>query len=181
MITFFTGPMFSGKTQELINIYNKYKYSNFKILIFSYTDKRYSDDDKVLCNFNQNVINQGVIKTTLLSNYYNSIKENDIIIIDEGQFFDDLVKTINFIKEQGKICYISYLNLQYNNKPFNNIDCLAYADVINIKKSICYNCKEEAGNTKLLMKDDIKLINNQLISIGGKDKYYPSCLKCLNL
>lgn len=39
------GPMFSGKTTKLINIYKKNKFSNIPVLVINYKDdNRYSDD-----------------------------------------------------------------------------------------------------------------------------------------
>lgn len=172
------GPMFSGKTQSLISIFNKYKYTDKKICVFKFkNDNRYSTSDN-LCNFNKNEIDKKyIIICEYLLNPKNNILNNDIIFIDEGQFFKDLTDCIKILKLNNKEVYVSYLNLQYNNTPFKNGDVLNYADKITILSSICYKCKKNACITKLIS-ENTEINKNTEINIGSDNMYKPSCMNC---
>ena len=86
------GPMFSGKTSHLINVYhnfsNKYADQNINILVINYDlDKRYSDNS--LSN------HDGVCIPCTFCKELNdidekSVEEAHIILINEGQFFIDI-------------------------------------------------------------------------------------------
>jgi len=83
------GPMFSGKTTRLIDIYNSLYADNKNIKVINYTgDTRYHDSmlsthDKVMipCVFANKI--QDVCQPDNIHTY-------DIILINEGQFFPDL-------------------------------------------------------------------------------------------
>ncbi len=48
-ISMIVGPMFSGKSTELINIVNRYTYKNKKTIMVKFNmDNRYSDESKVV-------------------------------------------------------------------------------------------------------------------------------------
>jgi len=91
------GPMFSGKTTELLRIANRLKSINDNILLVNYEeDKRYSSENisthnliQMNCTFTKNLLN---LK-------YDSY---DIICINEGQFFIDLIEFCNIYLKHNK-------------------------------------------------------------------------------
>ena len=85
------GPMYSGKSTELIRIYNKYKLKKKVLVINHISDNRYGDNSVNTHNNN----NLNCVSFTKLSDYYtlftNGYEDNnDILLIDESQFFNDL-------------------------------------------------------------------------------------------
>ena len=83
------GPMFSGKTTRLIEHYKAYKYIGKKIVVLNYSlDMRYSttnlsshDHVEIPCVFADNLSKEKWI-------------DADVILINEGQFFGDLVSSV---------------------------------------------------------------------------------------
>lgn len=171
------GPMFSGKTSELINIYNKYKISNVKgvLLINHFTDNRYTDNSFLVTHSN---IKEECI---LLNNLTVLLKDekllsNKVFLINEGQFFDDLFNVVlELVEKHNKIVYIAGLDGDFNrNKIGQILDLIPYCDNIIKKKSICEKCKLLENGLFTYKKQK----NNKVIEIGGKDLYIPLCRKC---
>ena len=76
------GSMFSGKTEHLINIYNKFKDQKNIFVINHNFDNRYSTNDIVSHNGNKIKINMKVNNLSEIS--LNSINNFQIFIINEG-------------------------------------------------------------------------------------------------
>jgi len=84
------GPMFSGKSTRLIELMRKYVYKAKKtIMVKYYADQRYSEKSEVVTH---DLIKYDSINCKLLRNSFDTLKQYDVIGIDEGQFFADLVE-----------------------------------------------------------------------------------------
>ena len=96
------GPMFSGKTTKLINIYNEYRMKGKNPLVINYIhDTRYnnkllSSHDKIMipCTQTENLMS--------LFDNDNIMDESSIILINEGQFFPDLYEFTEKILNEYK-------------------------------------------------------------------------------
>ena len=96
------GPMYSGKSTELLRIYNKFK-RNYNILVINHKcDNRYGTNSV-------NTHNKDSIDSVSVDNLFDSINESnleeiDIILIDESQFFDNLyIFCKEFVENYNKI------------------------------------------------------------------------------
>ena len=101
------GPMYSGKTSRLIEIYKKCKFSNIDVYVINHnSDIRY--DEKLLTSHDQEKI--PCVQTDSLSKFTNQIlskenrKKNTVILVNEGQFFTDLKENI--------LCWVEIFNLR---------------------------------------------------------------------
>ena len=97
----FIGPMFSGKTSKLVEIYKQCIFCNIPVAVINHSiDQRYDDTllsthDKVMIpciqtNKLKDVWYYGTSETDIVLNRLNdSVKlvAADVIIINEGQFF----------------------------------------------------------------------------------------------
>jgi len=84
------GPMFSGKSTRLIETIRKCVYKNKKTIMIKFIgDQRYSKKSEVVTH---DLIKYDSIDCKNLSDSFDVLKEYDIIGIDEGQFFPDLVE-----------------------------------------------------------------------------------------
>ena len=194
------GPMFAGKSTYLINKVNELLHNNIllsEILVINHlSDSRY-DTDKI-CSHNNHKINAISLHnldntiTTIINKSdekYNKIK---YIFIDEGQFFNDLYKSIKKLlvslsfmnvedttanttatTNRNLVIYICGLDGDFKQEPFNNsgiLELIPYATNITKLNSICFKCTNTAPFTK-------RIINSsETILIGGSDQYQPSCL-----
>ena len=93
------GPMFAGKTSELIRQVELSMISKFEILVFKpKIDNRYKSDE-ICTNTGRSVQSLVIDKSREILNYIKfSSRKIDKIFIDEAQFFDnEIVKVVNHI------------------------------------------------------------------------------------
>ena len=160
------GPMFSGKTTELLRIANRLKSINNKILIVNYEeDKRYSIENVSTHNLIQ--MKCKFTKSLLTLNYDNY----DIICINEGQFFNDLVEFCNYYLNYNKKIYICGLDGDINQQKFGNIlDLIPISDSVVKLNAFCKICKN--GTLAPFTK---RLVESKEIKLIGTDEYMAVC------
>lgn len=169
------GPMFSGKTTRLIDIYNSHYADNKNIKVINYTgDTRYHDSmlsthDKVMipCVFANKI--KDVCQSDTIHKY-------DIILINEGQFFPDLYESVyELVETYHKKVYICGLDGDFKRDKFGKmLDLIPLCDKVVKLSAICVNCKQPAIFSKRLTKEE------QQIVIGSSN-YEPMCRECYNM
>jgi len=102
--------------------------------------------------------------------------ENQVIGIDEGQFFPDLVDFCERMADLGKKVIVAALDGTFQRKKFGDVcELISLCEEVHKLNAICMICSEEAAFSKRLTTEtDVQLI-------GGSDKYIAVCRKCFNL
>ncbi len=173
------GPMFSSKTSTLLEIYKKYKFCNISVIIINHTiDNRYhntmvSTHDKVMAPCLQtNKI--GDIWNSEQNESYNTLREADVILINEGQFFEDLYDIVLDMLNKNKKIYICGLDGDFERKKFGTIlDLIPHCDKVTKLTSLCSLCKN--GTPGIF---SMRLTNETEQTIVGSENYIPVCRKC---
>ena len=156
------GPMFSGKTTELLRIANRLKSINTNILVVNYIeDKRYSSTNmsthnliEIECLFTENLL------TLEYSKY-------DIICINEGQFFNDLIIFCKKALNENKKIYICGLDGDINQNKFGQLlDLIPICDTVTKLNAFCKICKN--GTLAPFTK---RIGNNKEIKLIGSNEY----------
>jgi len=178
------GPMFSGKTTRLMEIYKKYSFCDINTMVINYEkDTRYSKDllsshDKVMIP---------CLKALTLNTLYNvndctgknvdDFMNAKIILINEGQFFPDIVEWVSIVVEKyHKNVYICGLNSDFKRNKFGNwLDLETISDNVVMLQSFCSKCKKRPAifSHRLTNENDLELI--------GSDCYIPVCRKCYKM
>jgi thymidine kinase len=165
------GPMFSGKTSKLLQLYKQCKYCNIPVKIINHKiDNRYStyelsshDQIKAPCDFSETLLDLDIY-----NNHYN------VILINEGQFFDDLYEAVEKLLILGKQIYICGLDGDFQRKKFGQIlDLIPLCDNVTKLKSLCTKCK---NGTEAIFSQRITSELEQ--TVVGSDNYIPVCRKC---
>lgn len=169
-INVFTGPMKCGKTQKILNELDRQLVAGKNIMVFKPSiDNRFGENIvQTRSGKKINAININSIEE--LSNY-----NTDIYFIDEFQFLEGNVDTIEKMAQNGKKFYISGLNLTAEKKTFGKMgDLLCLADNVQMMTSICEICKNDNAIFSFFKgkKDKDILI--------GDSEYIPVCRKCYN-
>ena len=167
------GPMFSGKTSKLVQIYKQCKLCNISVLPINHINdkERNSEKESVLVNHD----NIHIPCVTTYDLFAISTVNYSVILINEGQFFHSLV---DFVKEQlalKKQIYIAGLDGDFQRNVFGDIlQLIPLCDKVEKYASLCGICKN--GNAGIFS----KRISTELIQtvIGGIDKYIPVCRFC---
>ena len=165
------GPMFSGKSTRLIEQMRKYVYKAKKtIMVKYYADQRYSEKSEVVTH---DLIKYDSINCKLLRNSFETLKQYDVIGIDEGQFFADLVEICEELALMGKNILIAALNGDFRMEPFPVIQrIISKADKIKLLKAYCFNCHKDA-------KFSLRIVqSNETVLIGAGEAYKPACREC---
>jgi len=166
-----TGPMFSGKTEELIRRLQNAILDNQKVEIFKPSiDTRYSITEIVSHNNNSMASMSIDVSADILKRSSGC----NIIGIDEAQFFDqELVSICNQLANEGKRLIVAGLDMDFKGNPFGPMpELLKIADYITMLSAICMECGSPAQYSHRLVKQE------QQILPGEKDKYIPLCRKC---
>ncbi len=192
----FLGPMFSSKTESLLEIvaqlnevnkfrgkYNKESYSMFKWS----KDKRYSEKSTVVSH-NKNECNAYEINDAYeILDYINNNKDNKHILIDEGQFIQNLEPVVKNLYDRGHSIYISALPRDFRGEPFRESipNLIPLADEIDLRVAYCdyeennNRCTTPSTETQRIIKKDDGFIpasyNDPIVLVGEKDLYIPRC------
>ena len=174
------GPMFSGKTSKLVEIYKQCKFCNIKVLTINHgMDKRYhetlmSTHDKTMIECVQvSTINE-VWSNNDIAAQYNA---SQVILINEGQFFNDLYDCVNKMIQDGKKIYVCGLDGDFERKKFGQIlDLIPLSDSVYKIASLCSLCKD--GTSGIFSK---RITTEKEQTVIGSDNYLPVCRKCYSL
>ncbi len=168
------GPMFSGKSTELLRIIRRYNYKRKSTICVAFElDNRYTKAEFVKTH---DLIEYPAIKTQRISDIREKLDNYDVIGIDEGQFYPDLVENVESLANNGKTIIISALSGNFKRESFDILaKLIPKCETIQNINAICYNCNEEANFTKRVTKDEEEMV------IGGEEMYRPSCRSCFFL
>jgi thymidine kinase len=172
------GPMFSGKTSKLVEIYKQYKYCDVPVLVVNYAgDTRYSttllsthDDRQIPCTFAETLagLEDDPTVAALLS-------ECGIILINEGQFFTDLYSWVRRqVDREGKSVFIAGLDGDFRRETFGDmLRLVPLADKVTKLRSICSRCRD--GTPGLFSH---RTTSEQKQKMIGASDYIPVCRRC---
>lgn len=175
------GPMFSGKSTELIRRVRICKSINRKILVIKpqidnrYVSNKVCSHDKVSEDC---LVLSDLSELFLIEKNLKSLIDSSIIFIEEGQFFKDLVTYVmKLVEDFNKDVVIIGLDGDYNRKPFGEIlNLIPYANKITKLNSMCKACNDGTLAPFTFLKKSNSGIKNQIL-VGGSDLYIPVCRK----
>ena len=165
------GPMFSGKTTELMRRIRRYTHAKKRCQVIKYKkDTRY-DDECASTHDLQKCEARGCNVLSELSDA--SLMDLDVIGIDEGQFFTDIVAFADKWASLGKVVIIGALDATFERKPFGRIlNLIPVAEQVLKLNAVCMLCHRDASFTKRIGKETAVEV------IGGADKYLSTCRAC---
>ena len=169
------GPMFAGKSTELIRKARNYKVINKKCLTINhilnsrYNSHKITTHDKLMLEACYNV---GCLQEISIDD----IRNADIILIEELQFYPDAYDTIiEWLDKYDKVIIAAGLDGDYNKQPFGDVlRLIPYANKVKKYSALCKLCGDGtlAPFTKKIKKDD-----NSIIQIGADKLYEAVCHK----
>ena len=169
-INVFVGPMKSGKTQRMFNELHRQEIAGRDILIFKPKVDNRAGEQYISTRAGEKIKAININNIEELENY-----NSDVYFIDEFQFLNGDVSSIERLAQQGKKFYISGLNLTAEKKPFGKIgDLMCIADNVELLTSVCERCKCDNAIFSYY-----KGLKNTDIQIGDSE-YIPVCRKCYN-
>lgn len=168
------GPMFSGKTSRLLEIYKQCTFCNIPVAVINHSSDTRYDINTVLSTHDKQKI--PCFSMTLLSKVLTlpNISNHQVILINEGQFFEDLVPIVKILLSQGKKIYIAGLDGDFQQKKFGTIlDLIPLCDKVAKLTSLCSQCRD--GTPGIF---SMRLTNETQQTLVGADNYIPVCRSC---
>ncbi|XP_043190498.1 thymidine kinase, cytosolic-like isoform X2 [Amphibalanus amphitrite] len=161
------GPMFSGKTTELIRRLKRYQVANHRCLIIKYAnDNRYADKD-ISTHDRQTLAAVSATKLEPLKSI--AASSYSVIGIDEGQFFPDCVPFAEELANLGKIVIVAALDATFQRQAFGDILSLVpIAENVVKLNAVCMECFRTASYTKRKGSEQQRL---DLRWPGGSDRW----------
>jgi thymidine kinase len=166
------GPMFSGKSEELIRRLRRAVIARKRVQVFKPAiDTRYALDE---------IVSHGDLR--MASEVVNTGAEimervdwrSEVIGVDEANFMGvGLIDVVERLADSGKQVIVAGLDTDYLGRPFAPIpDLLAHAESITKTLAICMRCGNPAKHTQRLRGAD------DLIVVGAADMYEARCRRC---
>ena len=215
------GPMFSGKTSKLLEIYKQCEFCGIRVVIVNHAiDTRYDSLFQnqplekvepnqetiplpnfaphggiapVNPNFDSTFPKHGFLKVdTMLSSHdkvtapcirtatldearkTNIFQDAEVILINEGQFFDDLYEFVVDMLQEKKKIYICGLDGDFERKPIGTIlSLIPLCDNVTKLTSLCSICRN--GTLGIF---SMRLTEEKSQILVGVDNYVPVCRMC---
>ncbi|KAJ8367535.1 hypothetical protein AAFF_G00315080 [Aldrovandia affinis] len=164
------GPMFSGKSTELMRRVRRFQIAQYRCLVIKYAkDTRYCDQGMAT----HDRYTMEAVPSSRLGDVFTLALDAEVIGIDEGQFFPDAVEFCEEMANRGKTVIVAALDGTFQRKPFGNILTLVpLAESVVKLNAVCMQCFREAAYTKRLGAE------TEVEVIGGADKYHAACRRC---
>jgi thymidine kinase len=166
------GPMFSGKSEELIRRLRRAEYGRQRVQIFKPAiDQRYAKNGIVShsgLEIPSELIGAG---TEILDRV---AARTEVVGIDEAQFLGEgIVDACSRLAELGKRVIVAGLDTDFMGRPFEPMPrLLAVAEEITKLLAICMRCGNPAVHTQRLVASE------ELIVVGATGMYEARCRRC---
>lgn len=179
------GPMFAGKSSALQSIVRRRMAIGWDVLVIKHSiDKRYLPnemDNNMVVNHDQQKCpakSSTLLWDCLSWNEYQSAK---LIVIEEGQFFEDLVKfVLQAVEVDNKNVVVVGLDGDAHRKPFGQIlDLIPLADEVQRIYALCKLCGDgtPARFTSAISVHVAQATSGGKPNVGAAESYRPLCRK----
>ena len=166
------GPMFSGKSEELIRRLRRAQIARQRVQVFKPAlDDRY--DSKMIVSHSEQSLDAVSVKSP--EELLGLVKDRTQVVgIDEVQFFDSSIVTVcEKLANMGKRVVVAGLDQDYKGVPFDPVPQLvAVAEYVTKLLAVCARCGAPAGRTQRLVPVEERIV------VGAKDAYEARCRLC---
>lgn len=174
-----TGPMFAGKSEELIRRIRRLEYAKKKVVVFKpKIDDRYSVNDVV--SHEQKHAKAVCVSSSKEIKAYLEGKKFDAIAIDEAQFLDEgLLGLCDSLADEGVRVIVAGLDMDFRGQPFPIMaSLLAKAEFVSKLTAICVVCGAPATMTQRIVNGVPSRYDEPTVKVGAGDSYEPRCRHC---
>ncbi len=172
------GPMFSGKSEELMRRLRRLKIARKTILVFKPSVDIRRGIDLVTSHNGNQMEAIPVDNPHLIIDHVSH--EVDVVGIDEAQFFShELINVVIELTDMGKQVIIAGLNLDFRAVPFGPMPVLmAIAENVTKLSAICMICGGDAFFSQRLVNGKPASYDDTLIKVGAEEAYQARCRNC---
>jgi thymidine kinase len=166
------GPMFSGKSEELIRRLRRAEIARQRVQIFKpIIDQRYANSEIVShsdLRIEADLVKKGAEILDRVD------LRTEVVGIDEAQFLGtELVEVAQRLADMGKRVIIAGLDTDYLNRPFEPVpQLMTVAEEVTKLLAICVRCGNPAKHTQRLVASEERIL------VGAHGTYEARCRRC---
>lgn len=173
-----TGPMYSGKSEELIRRIKRAKIAKQKVQVFKPSiDSRYSVND-VVSHAGDRAVAVPVGSSADIIMLVDS--DTEVVAIDEAQFFDHgVIEVCRVLANKNKRVICAGLDMDFRGEPFGPTPYLmSTAEFVDKIQAICMVCGNPATRTQRLINGKPAKYSDPIVLVGATEAYEARCRKC---
>ena len=172
MIEVICGPMFSGKTEELIRRMRRALIGKQRVQVFKPSIDRRYHETAITSHSAQTFAAQAVRDVAALELAIDSVAQ--VVGVDEAQFFGvGLVPLVQHLADRGVRVVIAGLDQDYRGQPFEPMpQLLAIAEHITKLSAVCARCGGAATRSHRIAG------GHERVQVGAAEAYEARCRAC---
>lgn len=171
------GPMFAGKSEELIRRVRTLSYAHQKIIAFKPAiDNRY--DASAIASHDGEKFSAYAVKD--IQDMEKMLTPDvQVVAIDEVQFFKEgIVRFVEKLADKGIRVIVAGLDTDFRGEPFGPMpELLARAEFVTKLTAACTVCGCAATRTQRLVNGEPAKFDDPIILVGAKESYEARCRK----
>ncbi len=172
-----TGPMFAGKSQELIRRIITLSYAKKRIVAFKpKIDNRY-DRSAIASHDGRKYEAHAIAKASEIGKFIKP--DTQVVAVDEIQFFDrSIIGILEGLADKGIRVIVAGLDLDFRGEPFAIMpELLARAEFVTKLEAVCTVCGLGATRTQRIINGKPANYDDPIMLVGAKESYEARCRK----
>jgi thymidine kinase len=170
------GPMFAGKTEELLRRVRRAAIAGRKVLVVSHALDDRAGGARVASHAGLDAPSRAVASAAEVGMAVDE-QTIDLVAIDEAQFFGlDLVPTVADLADRGLVVVVAGLDVTFTGQPFEPLPTLmALAERVDKLTAVCAVCGADAifhARVASTPAADTRLVSE---NVGGLETYQARC------
>ena len=171
------GPMFSGKSEEMIRRLRRAEIAGQRVLIFKpQIDDRYGGADVV----SHAGARMRAVPVSSVAELRARVQGSEVVGIDEAQFFEpELVAAALELADRGLRVVVAGLDQDFRRLPFGPMpELLAHAEFVDKLQAVCHRCGGPATTTQRLVDGAPAPYSGETVVVGAAEQYEARCREC---
>ena len=171
------GPMFSGKSEEMIRRLRRAEIAGQRVVIFKpRIDDRYDAADVV----SHAGARMRAVPISSVAEIPEHAKGFEVVGIDEAQFLGNgIVATALDLADLGLRVVVAGLDQDFRRRPFGPMpDLLTHAEFVDKLQAVCHRCGGPATTTQRLVDGKPAPYSGDTVVVGAAEQYEARCRSC---
>ena len=171
------GPMFSGKSEEMIRRLRRAEIAGQRVVIFKpRIDDRYDATDIV----SHAGARMQAVPVASVSEIAEHSQGYEVVGIDEAQFLGDgVVATALDLADRGVRVVVAGLDQDFRRLPFGPMpELLTHAEFVDKLQAVCHRCGGPATTTQRLVDGQPAPYSGDTVVVGAAEQYEARCRAC---
>jgi thymidine kinase len=171
------GPMFSGKSEEMIRRLRRAEIAGQRVVIFKPgIDDRYDATDVV----SHAGVRMRAVAVGSVGELLARASGHGVVGIDEAQFFEpSIVPAVLALADAGTRVVAAGLDQDFRRLPFGPMpELLAHAELVDKLQAVCHRCGGPATTTQRLVDGRPAPYGGETVLVGAAENYEARCRGC---